>query len=182
VGLRNHHGFHRRRRTILLTLSEPERELLADLLGQLVDMVAPDPTSIPSDPIAAMVGITPDARTPEDPAMARLLPDAYAEPELAGEFRRFTESDLRATKMANARRAISALSRPMPVELDRADILAWLATLNDLRLVLGTRLEVTEEHRPDLSTMSPLAAQTYLVYDWLTYLQDSLLTAVPDPK
>lgn len=180
MGLRKSHGFHRRRRVILLTLSDQERTVLTDLLGQLIDMVAAEPQGMPTDPLAAMVGISPDARKPEDPAMARLLPDAYSDPELAREFRRFTESDLRATKVSNAKRALADLNQPGPIEIDGAHALAWLATLNDLRLVLGTRLEVTEDTRPDLSALSPLAAHTYLVYDWLTYLQDGLIRALPE--
>lgn len=182
MGLRRSHGFHRRRRTIVLTLSDQERNVLSDLLGQLIDMVASDPTQMSTDPLALLVGISPDARRPDDPALARLLPDAYSDPDLAGEFRRFTESDLRATKASNARRALAGLSNPGPLEIDSTDASAWLTALNDLRLVLGTRLEVTETSRPDLSSLSPLAVHTYLIYDWLTYLQDSLLRALPDHR
>lgn len=182
MGLRKSHGFHRRRRAVLLTLSDPERTVLSDLLEQLIDMVASDPTQTSADPLAALVGISPDAHRPEDPALARLLPDAYSDPELAGEFRRFTESDLRATKVSNARRALAGLGKPGPVEIDASDAMAWLAALNDLRLVLGTRLGVTEDTRPDLSSLYPMTAHTYLVYDWLTYLQDSLLRALPDRR
>lgn len=174
-GLRASHGFYRKRRNAYLNLNDPERELLSDLLDQLIDLVAPDPATQPDDPLAALIGISPDARRPSDPAMARLFPDAYEDPDAATEFRRFTESDLRATKLANARRARATLGGPGPVQLTQDDLMAWLGALNDLRLVLGTRLEVTEETRIDLDALAPPERGLYLVYDWLTYHQDHLV-------
>lgn len=60
-------------------------------------------------------------------------------------------------------------------------MLAWLAALNDLRLVLGVRLGVTETTRYDPEDSDAQAAQMYLVYDWLTYLQDRLLNVMEPP-
>lgn len=178
MSLRSHHGFHRKRGAVQLTLKEPERAILGDLLTQLIDMVAPDPSSIPADPLAAMVGIAAEATTPEDPALARLLPDAYADPELAGEFRRFTEGDLRSTKVANARMARDCLDRPGTIQLTAEEANAWLTALNDLRLVLGTRLEVSEDGPPDPSELTQAGAAMYTIYDWLTYMQDRLVGAL----
>jgi hypothetical protein len=178
--LRPSHGFYRKRKTVYLNLTEPERELLSDLLDQLIDLVRPEPSSQPQDPLAAMVGISPDARKPSDPALARLFPDAYEDADAATEFRRFTESDLRATKVANASRARACLSAAGPVTLSRDDLMAWLQALNDLRLVLGTRIGVTEDADINFDALPEDERGLYLVYDWLTYHQDRLIAALPD--
>ena len=59
---------------IWLCLSDPERELIGQLLDQLRELLAPEDPSEPADPLAALVGIQPEAARPEDPALARLLP------------------------------------------------------------------------------------------------------------
>ena len=65
-------------------LDEIERGILADVVEQLVEFVTPedDPDA---DPLARMVGIDPDAERPDDPALARLFPDAYADDDEAAE-------------------------------------------------------------------------------------------------
>ena len=56
------------------------------------------------DPLAAMVGIGTATEAPDDPALARLLPDAYGEDaDASAEFRRYTELSLREKKQAQAR-------------------------------------------------------------------------------
>ena len=105
-----------------------------------------------------MVGIDPDAERPDDPALARLFPDAYADDdEAAAEFRRFTERSLRETKLDHARHraARHSLERPTTkVVVRRRRGPAWLGTLNDLRLTLGTRLGLTRT-TTTTSTRSP---------------------------
>ncbi len=64
--------------------------------------------------------------------------------------------------------------------LDRDQVDAWLGTLNDLRLVLGTRLEVTEDTPLELPDDDP-RAQALLVYGWLGWLQESLLSCISPP-
>ena len=91
---------------------------------------------------------TGDPQAPEDPALARLLPDAYGDddPTPSREFRRYTDADLRARKRADAEvgRADAARGRRQAAARPRRGR-RWLGLLNDLRLVLGTRLEVTED-------------------------------------
>jgi hypothetical protein len=58
----------------------------------------------------------------------------------------------------------------------------WLQAVNDVRLVLGTRLDITEDWpdaRDDLAADDPHAA-LYDFYDWLTMLQDRLVVAAMD--
>ena len=153
----------------------------ADLLELLGSEEEPD-----ADPLAALVGLSDGpVAPPEDPALARLLPDAYGEdPEAATEFRRYTEGDLRAGKRANAGAVLASLA-PLTgkggrLVLDRDQADAWLGCLNDLRLVLGTRLEVTEETEPAVPDDDP-RAHALQVYGWLGWLQESLLSCL-DPR
>ena len=79
--------------------------------------------------------------------LARLFPDAYPDDqEAAAEFRRYTESGLRESKQSNARTALATLDAPgTEHRLTDVEVQAWLGALNDLRLALGTRLDVTED-------------------------------------
>ena len=166
---------------IVLRADELERTILADVVGQLAEFVEPerDPHE---DPLARLVGIDPDAERPDDPALARLFPDAYADDdEAAAEFRRFTERSLREGKLANARTVLDTLARSgSKVTVSEPEAQAWLGTLNDLRLTLGSRLGVTEDnHRLFLELPeSHPAFATYQVYDWLSFLQESLVHAL----
>ena len=118
----------------------------------------------------------PARQAPADPALARLLPDAYRDdPDAAGEFRRLTESSLRREKVAAADRMLAALPEQGPgeVRLTPETTETWLSTLNDVRLALGTRLEVSEEMaEPDPEDPD---APAYVVYLWLTELQGVLV-------
>jgi hypothetical protein len=163
---------------VRLVLEEVEVALLLSLAGQLADLVAPEP-SLDEDPLARLVGIDPEARTPEDPALHRLLPDAYADdPEAAAEFRRFTERSLREAKAEHARvvgRALQAGGTEFDVTGDA--VAAWLGFLNDTRLTLGTRLEITEDNHDELEMLpdEDPRAGLFQVYDWLTFLQESIV-------
>jgi hypothetical protein len=172
------YGFSRgRKREVRVNLPDVERSLLLSLAEQLVAFVGPEPASADADPLATMVGIDATAETPEDPALARLLPDAFLDdPDAAAEFRRFTERDLRATKVAHSSLVIADLEAQLEV-LPDDHLAAWLGFLNDARLALGTRLEITEDNHDELAGLpdeDPRAGM-FQVYDWLTYLQDSLV-------
>ena len=177
--------FRRRRGRVSAELDAGEAQLLSALAGDLLVLLGDEP-SADEDPLAALVGLTSAPRErPSDPALARLLPDAYADdPEAASEFRRFTEQDLRAGKRGNAGAVLAGLApyldRGGKLPLDRDEVDAWLGTLNDLRLVLATRLGVTEQTDLDPAPDDP-QAQALLIYGWLGWLQESLLSCV-DPR
>ena len=181
MGLLDPPGFRRNRHGhVWLHLGDPERGLMGDLLAQMAAMLAEPEADEPVDPLAELVGIDPTAERPDDPALARLFPDAYEDPDDAAEFRRFTQRDLRATKLANLTTAAESLHRPDPTRLSEAECLAWLGALNDLRLTLGTRLEITEDSPEEFLALQdddPRRAM-YMVYDWLTYHQDRLVQAL----
>ncbi|MFL6129761.1 MAG: DUF2017 domain-containing protein [Mycobacteriales bacterium] len=180
-------GIKRTRRGVVLSFDEVEASLLRHLVGEVRDLLAeqeaaPTPArpapGLPSDAeLAALTGIGgPDRARPDDPALARLLPDAYRDdPGAAGEFRRLTEASLRRDKVDSAQRLLAALpgDGPGEVRLDAESTESWLSTINDVRLALGTRLEVTEEMaEPDPEDPD---APAYVVYLWLTELQGVLV-------
>jgi Domain of unknown function (DUF2017) len=136
----------------------------------------------PLDDVAALFGSTGPAVPPDDPVLARLLPDAYRDDtEAAGEFRRFTEQELRSDKVAAAQTVLDTLPPDGGrIELTEPDAQVWLRALNDVRLVLGVRLDITEDtaqRSQDLDPADPRAAYLW-VYDWLTYLQETLVRAL----
>ena len=119
---------------------------------------------------------------PEDPALARLLPDAYRDDtDAAGEFRRFTEQELRSGKVAAAQTVLASLPEGGgKVDLSEEDAQVWLRALNDVRLTLGVRLSITEdfaERVVDLDPADPRSAYLW-IYDWLTFLQETLVRAL----
>jgi Domain of unknown function (DUF2017) len=123
-----------------------------------------------------------DRLTPDDPVLARLLPDAYRDdPEAAEEFRKYTESGLRSAKRAAARTVLSTLPADGGrVKLSEDEAQDWLRSLNDVRLALGVRLGVTEEFEEEWRALDPAdpRAAVLEVYAWLGAVQDSLLHAL----
>ena len=130
----------------------------------------------------AMLGFSPATRAPLDPALARLLPDAYRDdPDAAGEFRRYTEQSLRSAKQETARTVLDTLPPDGgPVKLSRDQAQSWLRALNDVRLTLGVRLGVTEEFEDEWRQLDPLdpRATAFEVYAWLGDVQESLVQAL----
>jgi hypothetical protein len=184
--------------------------IIRDLVGQMVELIGGDPQAddgalgpedvasasqnwredgqVGADELAAMTGMTDspdlvgDGALPDDPVLARLLPDAYSDnPEASGEFRRYTEPGLRSGKAAAARTVLATLPPSGGrVRLSEPEAQAWLRALNDVRLALGTRLGVTDEFDEQVAGMgaddprSPYVG----VYQWLAYLQESLVQAL----
>lgn len=172
--------FTRRKGVLEARVDRVEARALSNLVGDLLELLGEAGTA-GADPLEALVGLSGGpVERPQDPALARLLPNAYADdaPEAAAEFRRFTEADLREGKRVSARTVLAllepALSGGGRLTLDDAQAAALLGTLNDLRLVLGTRLEVTEDMEA-LPPQDPRAPALNL-YGWLGWLQESLLS------
>jgi hypothetical protein len=119
---------------------------------------------------------------PEDPVLARLFPDAYGDdPEAAGDFRRYTEPGLRSGKVEAARTVLATLpDEGGRIRLSAGDAEAWLRALNDVRLALGVLLGITEDYERELADVTGTDPRSaYLqVYDWLTFLQETLVRSL----
>jgi hypothetical protein len=162
-----------------ITLDEVETSILRSLAVQLLELVGPgdQPEGADDDPLAQLFTDGP-TKPPDDPALARLFPDAYEESEDASEFRRFTENDLRTRKREDALTMIRGLDSGGPVlKLTADEARQWLGGLNDLRLTLGTRLGVSEDESDELYHLEEGDPRKPLVmaYLWLGGLQETLV-------
>ncbi len=174
------HGDH----SYVAQFADSEKEVLLNLCEQIIELLAERTDHGHDDPLAAMVGITSHDSPPEDDVLHRLLPNAYADSVDSSEFRRYTESTLRAKKQAHAivMRIHLKSSEDGIVDLDHDNANAWLGAINDIRLALGVRLKVesnSHEHLEILAPDDPLRG-VYAVYTWLGWLQESLLAALID--
>jgi len=147
--------------------------------------------------LAAQLATLLGSPTDGDPAIVRLLPDAYpGDAEASVEFRRLTQSGLVERKIANTETVMVTLSESVDsgeLRLDAAQAGAWLRSLTDLRLTLASRLGIEgndnehEVHEREGLDGNANAAHSSAadsdgilqeLYDWLGYLQNSLVEAV----
>jgi hypothetical protein len=169
--------FTRHRKQVRANPDDIEVLLLTKLGEELLQLI--EEPAVSDDPLAEMVGMPPgEVSPPDNEVLARLLPDAYrGDPEAAKDFRRYTDSELRQAKRANAKALLASLPEGGGTfDLDRDLVDVWLACLNDMRLALGTALDVTEDTDYDDTD-----DQSLQIYAWLGWLQESLLSCV-DPR
>ena len=171
--------------TLLRTLVAPVMELLNDPARP-----TPPPEAAPAestdlfDDLEKMFNETTAAppEAPDDPVLARLLPDAYQDdPEAAGEFRKYTESSLREAKKYFAQTLLETIpAKGGRVKLSAEQARDWLRALNDIRLMFGVRLEVTEDFEDQLAALDPKDPRmaAFEVYGWLGAVQESLVHAL----
>ncbi len=162
---------------VTVTLDDAECEVLQNLCGQLIELLEHDQVADSQDPLEQLFNLEGPTDIPEDQALARLFPDAFiGDSEAASDFRRFTEPELRRAKIGNARSVrsqIETLSGKQAISPE--DVQAWLLVLNDLRLVLGTRLGVDDDGDYRTNDDDPTTKYQIHVYDYLTYLQGTLV-------
>ncbi|MFD8027247.1 DUF2017 domain-containing protein [Streptomyces sp. NPDC059717] len=185
-----------------VALDDVEISIIRSLAVQLLELIGPGPAEdAPDDPLAELFAEGP-SEPPSDPVLRRLFPDAYGgpggdpdSPEEAeeqrahsAEFRRFTENDLRARKRDSALaviRSLDALTSASEeggvLKLSQEESGQWLGALNDLRLAIGSRLEVVDEddtdhlyRLPDEDPRKPMV----MAYLWLGGLQETLVTTL----
>jgi hypothetical protein len=111
-----------------------------------------------------------------DPALERLFPPAYPDdPASAAEYDRLVHEDLLAHRLS----ALDILEATIDARrLSEDEMTAWLGALNDVRLVLGTRLEVTEEMDPDDVDASDPRTPSLALYYYLGWLQEQVVEAL----
>ncbi|MFI5680473.1 DUF2017 domain-containing protein [Streptomyces cellulosae] len=184
-----------------VALDDVEISIIRSLAVQLLELIGPGPAEdAPDDPLAELFAEGP-SEPPADPVLRRLFPDAYSDPEGApgpkraeeeraysAEFRRYTENDLRAGKRENALAVIRSLDaldsggkEAALLKLSPGESQQWLSALNDLRLAIGSRLEITDEddsdllyHLPDEDPRKPMV----MAYLWLGGLQETLVSTL----
>lgn len=183
-----------------VALDEVEISIIRSLAVQLLELIGPgaEPAGDDGDPFAELFAEGP-SEPPADPVLKRLLPDAYGGPgsepgslekaeELraySAEFRRFTENDLRARKRDDALAVIRSLDAltvagegGAVLKLSAEESRSWLGALNDLRLAIGARLDVTDEEDTDLLYRLPDSdprKPMVMAYLWLGGLQETLV-------
>ncbi|MGW6294148.1 DUF2017 domain-containing protein [Streptomyces sp. NPDC055058] len=184
-----------------VALDDVEISIIRSLAVQLMELIGPGPAEdAPGDPLAELFADGP-SEPPADPVLRRLFPDAYSDPEgpaspdeaeeqraHSAEFRRYTENDLRAGKRENALaviRTLDALSSGgeggAVLKLSPEESRQWLGALNDLRLAIGSRLEIDDEDDtdvlfglPDEDARKPMV----MAYLWLGGLQETLVATL----
>jgi hypothetical protein len=146
--------------SVTIRFSEDEAELLRRLLAEMESLL--------------------ESRSDRDPVVGRLFPRAYEKRKEEESYRSLVGDELVSTKKANLRTAGDMLGREGAAEAalseDQAE--AWLALLTDLRLAIGTRLDVTEEKMSeDIDQDDPEAAALSVLH-WLGWVQGTILEAI----
>ena len=144
-----------------------------------------------NDEVAVLRGLPDQLRTvlgegEDEPVNRRLFPPAYldvADIEQDAEFQRLMHDDLVAEKLTNLDLVTGTLARGTSsvrrwtVELTDEEATAWLGVLNDLRLALGVRLDITEDFDGDVDDTDPRAPALRLL-SYLGWLEEQLLEAL----
>ncbi|MFH9569981.1 DUF2017 domain-containing protein [Streptomyces sp. NPDC017454] len=193
-----------------VALDDVEISIIRSLAVQLLELIGPGPAEDASDdPLAELFADGP-SEPPSDPVLRRLFPDAYGDPEgtpqareaeeqraHSAEFRRYTENDLRAGKRENALAVVRTLDTlssgtegggraggedgAAVLKLSVEESRRWLNALNDLRLAIGSRLEIADEDDTDLLYRLPdedPRKPMVMAYLWLGGLQESLVATL----
>jgi Domain of unknown function (DUF2017) len=150
----------RRKGTDRYELQFPEwlREELGNLLGQLRQLLTGD--------------------APDDDRLTRLFPNAYVgNPEAEAEYQGFMRAELVTSRVA----AISIVEESLFDEaVDGAKLNAWMAAINDVRLVLGTLLGVSEEaDHGEMEETDPNFGG-FVLYDQLTFVLGEIIDALSE--
>ena len=160
-------------------LDPHEVALLKNMATSVQEMLDERQSGAPSDPLEQITGIrTGNATPPQDGTMRRLLPDFIRDrPDDAatGALRSLREPEIIDAKIAVAQRLVDTLPPGGGrLELTEDDANAWIAAVNDIRLALGTILEIGPDGPDRLPEGHPMAAHLE-VYQWLTVLQEYLV-------
>jgi hypothetical protein len=136
-----------------IRLPAEERDLLRSLPGQLKDLLEED-----------------------DPSLRRLFPPAYLDdPERDADYQQLMRADL----LERHRAALDVMAETIDAEeLQEEQLAGWLGALNDLRLVLGTRLDVSEDMWDDELDPSDPRAPALGLYGYLGWLQEQVVEAL----
>lgn len=176
--------FRSRRGRFTATFDAAETALLANLIHQVRTLLAQRRTAVPADALAGLTGLAVGPSTPpEDPALARLLPSFHRDDdELSAGLRMLREPEVIAAKDDAAVVLLDTLPRGGgTVRLTEQTARSWLVALNDLRLVFGVRLNITDDATEPAAASADVTAPEfamYATYRWLSAVQESLTDAM----
>ncbi|WP_298180154.1 DUF2017 domain-containing protein [Saccharomonospora sp.] len=169
---------------------QQEAAVLRGLVSQVEDMLKARADEAPQDELAELTGIrTGPSEGPDDPVLGRLLPDFHKlDPDTpskedldsAAALRSLHEPEVLDAKIGVAAVVLQTLppgGGEVRLTFEQAD--AWLSALNDVRLALGTALDVTEDMPDELPADDPRASHLG-VYHWLTWVQDTLVQTLAE--
>jgi hypothetical protein len=169
-----------------MQLRDDEVLVISHLLGELDGLVGGGAAVDADDDSIAGISWSADPVTaPTDPALRRLLPDAYpGDPEATEEFRRYTDATLRDGMSADLRAvrlSLLDIGEKGHASLDDELAQAWLRVLNRVRLVLAVRLGI--ENATDHDDLAQIDADDprtgpFLLFEWVGYLLSDLLNAL----
>ena len=171
-------------------LAAHEADLLSSLVSSLVGMLDDRESAAPVDELAEITGMrTGNSLPPQDETMKRLLPDFYrqatehpagsgAAESLNGALRSLHEPEIIDAKREAAQRLLDTVpAGGGKFELGEDDAQAWVSAVNDVRLALGTMLDIGADGPDRLPTDHPMAGHLD-VYQWLTVLQEYLVLSL----
>ncbi|MBB2991980.1 hypothetical protein FHR72_003470 [Mycolicibacterium iranicum] len=171
-------------------LAAHEAELLSSLVSSLLGMLDDRESSAPVDELAEITGMrTGNSTPPQDDTMKRLLPDFYrpatehpagsgTAESLNSALRSLHEPAILDAKREAAQRLLDTIpSGGGKFELSEEDAHAWASAVNDVRLALGTMLDIGAEGPERLPGDHPMAGHLD-VYQWLTVLQEYLVICI----
>ncbi|MFE4501506.1 DUF2017 domain-containing protein [Rhodococcus sp. NPDC056743] len=172
-----------------------EVTVLSSLVESVIGLLEDRESGAPQDELAALTGLrTGNSEAPDNPVLARLLPDFQridpgkvspdsddlddAGANVNGALRSLHEPEIIDAKKAAGRVLLASLPADggkILLTQEQAD--AWLSALNDVRLALGTNLGIDADTSESLDPDDPRAPHLD-VYHWLTWMQDSLVQAL----
>ena len=171
-----------------LTLEIDEAAMLDQLVTQLTQLLhGHSQTALDPDPLFASLEVGGSDELPEDPALARLFPDAYEEPQDASAYRRVTEQGLVNRKLQDAMSVTADLGLGVGVPADATEIEvditseslpAWARTITALRLAMAARIGLERPEDHDRLLREESTRGTVLVFDWLAAILDSVLAVM----
>ena len=165
-------------------LEPHEVALLKNMAASVQGMLDERQSAAPSDPLEQITGIrTGNSAPPQDATVRRLLPDFVRDqpgraddPAASNDaLRSLHEPQIIDAKIAAAQRLVDTLpDGGGRLELTEDDAEVWIAAVNDIRLALGTILQIGPDMPDRLPPGHPMAAHLE-VYHWLTVLQEYLV-------